>query len=138
MGMFLPHHGARKSVLVAPGKLGLSVSPLKLLLVPETNGLATDRTLMLGWFIGQGAVMALLLGPLFLQGLRNPPTKFQPFCRATAASRIAVRVVRDVMASGSVRNSNTATLPASRARSRAAAKSSLRSTISPWAPNDRA
>src|SRR5437016_3005013 len=56
----------------------------------------------------------------------------------SAFSRIAESVVAGVMASGSMRSSRIAGLPEARARSNAGAKSSVRSTTSPCAPNARA
>src|SRR6266513_4299913 len=56
----------------------------------------------------------------------------------SAFSRIAESVVAGVMASGSMRSSRIAGLPEVAARSNADAKSSVRSTIAPCAPNARA
>src|SRR5690349_820010 len=55
-----------------------------------------------------------------------------------AASRIAVSVVRGLIASGSMRRASTAGRPASSARSSAPPNSPVRSTVSPCAPNARA
>src|SRR5207245_48455 len=55
-----------------------------------------------------------------------------------AFSRIAESVAAGVMASGSMRSSRSAGLPEALARSNAGAKSSVRSTTSPCAPNARA
>jgi len=55
-----------------------------------------------------------------------------------AFSRIAERVVAGVIASGSMRSSISAGLPDFEARSNAGAKSSVRSTVSPWPPKARA
>lgn len=68
-GWWLAQHGITPSV----EKLGVSISPLALLLAPENNGLASDQSLMLRWFAGQGAVMALLLlGAFVPSGPKNP------------------------------------------------------------------
>ena len=56
----------------------------------------------------------------------------------SAFSRIAESVVDGVMASGSMRSSRIAGLPEVLARSNAGAKSSVRSTTAPCAPNARA
>src|SRR5712692_754578 len=56
----------------------------------------------------------------------------------SAFSRIADSVVAGVMASGSMRSSTIAGLPEREARSKAPAKSSVRSTVSPCPPKARA
>src|SRR5262245_16349264 len=80
-----------------------------------------------------------------LRLLRVPEVRARPPGRPevhrfdlSAFSRIAESVVAGVIASGSIFSSMMAGLPAREARSKAGAKSSVRSTVSPWPPNARA
>src|SRR5207248_2295855 len=78
-------------------------------------------------------VMAHRLGEL-----RNPDLLAAAHRRTMACARIAVSVVRGLIASGSIRSSSTADVPAASARSNAAGNAAVSVTVSPCAPNARA
>ena len=61
-----------------------------------------------------------------------PPRRFVP--KIQRRSRMSVRDLVGVIASGSSLTSTIAGLPLARARSNAGAKSAVRSTVSPWPP----